>query len=90
MTQALLGCDGKIKSFAVVNRRKRNLRRLYDIKGYDLRPNADIVGTHAMRLEYLYHNVGYQSIIIKLCSEGTGFIIIDAEADYVELEWIEK
>ena len=38
------------------------------------------------KLEYLYHNVGYCSIIIKLFS-GEG-IILDAEADYVEFEWI--
>lgn len=38
------------------------------------------------KLEYLYHNVGYCSIIIKLFSGGE--IILDAEADYVEFEWI--
>ena len=38
------------------------------------------------KLEYLYHNVGYCSIIIKLFSNG--FFILDADIDYVELEWI--
>jgi len=38
------------------------------------------------KLEYLYHNVGYCSIIIKLFSNG--YIILDAEIDYVEFEWI--
>ena len=38
------------------------------------------------RLEYLYHNVGYCSIITKLFSNG--YIILDAEVDYVEFEWI--
>ncbi|MBP1550124.1 MAG: hypothetical protein J6A05_08975 [Oscillospiraceae bacterium] len=39
------------------------------------------------KLEYLYHNLGYRSIITKLFSRG--YIIIDAEVDYVEFEWIE-
>ena len=38
------------------------------------------------KLEYLYHNVGYCSIITKLFSDG--YIILDAEIDYVEFEWI--
>ena len=38
------------------------------------------------KLEYLYHNVGYCSIITKLFANG--FIILDAEVDRVELEWI--
>lgn len=39
------------------------------------------------RLEYLYHDVGYNSIIIKLFCET--FIMIDISADYIEYEWIE-
>ena len=38
------------------------------------------------RLEYLYHNVGYCSIITKLFLNG--YIILDADVDYVEFEWI--
>jgi len=38
------------------------------------------------KLEYLYHNVGYCSIITKLFSNG--YIILDADIDYVEFEWI--
>ena len=38
------------------------------------------------KLEYLYHNVGYCSIITKLFSNG--YIILDAAIDYVEFEWI--
>lgn len=37
------------------------------------------------RLEYLYHYVGYQSIIIKLWSHSP--ITLDIQADYVEYEW---
>ncbi|MBQ7637813.1 MAG: hypothetical protein IJS90_02815 [Clostridia bacterium] len=36
-------------------------------------------------LEYLYHNVGFNSVITKLFSNG--YIIVDAEADYIEFEW---
>ncbi len=38
------------------------------------------------KLEYLYHNVGYCSIITKLFSNG--YLILDADVDYVEYEWI--
>lgn len=38
------------------------------------------------KLEYLYHFVSYESIIIKMYSERE--IILDAEVDYVEYEWI--
>ena len=53
---------------------------------YDCIDNNTITKLSDSRLEYLYHYVGYCSIIIKLFSEG--FIIIDADVDYVELEWI--
>lgn len=39
------------------------------------------------RLEYLYHNVGYQSMILKLWNMQS--VIVDLRADYVEYEWIE-
>ena len=38
------------------------------------------------KLEYLYHNVGYCSVITKLFSYDS--VILDAEVDYVEFEWI--
>ena len=37
-------------------------------------------------LEYLYHNVGYNSLIIKLMLQDE--IIIDIMVDYIEYEWI--
>ena len=39
------------------------------------------------RLEYLYHNVGYCSIITKLHSDAP--VMIDAGVDYLVYEWIE-
>lgn len=45
------------------------------------------LATNRIKLEYLYHNVGYCSIITKLYSGR--YIILDAEVDYVEFEWIE-
>jgi len=38
------------------------------------------------RLEYLGHNVGYCSIIVKLWSKKS--IVLDMTVDYVEFEWI--
>lgn len=37
------------------------------------------------KIEYLYHNIGFSSIIIKLFSGE--MVIVDAEVDYVEYEW---
>ena len=38
-------------------------------------------------LEYLYHYVGYQSIIIKLYCGG--YYMLDITSDYIEFDWIE-
>ena len=53
---------------------------------YDCMDNHTITKLSDSRLEYLYHYVGYRSIIIKLFSNG--FIIIDADVDHIEFEWI--
>ena len=42
--------------------------------------------TGKYKLEYLYHNVAYCSIITKLYANG--YVILDVCADSVELEWI--
>lgn len=39
-------------------------------------------------LSYLYHNIGYGSIIFKLFCGG--YILMDAQVDQIEYEWIEK
>ena len=38
-------------------------------------------------LEYLYHNIGYCSIIVKLWSLRS--IVFDMAVDYVEYEWVD-
>ncbi len=38
------------------------------------------------RLEYLYHYIGYQSIIIKLFSKT--YITLGIQADYIDFDWI--
>ncbi len=48
-------------------------------------PNSELVKAEDKKLEYLYHNVGFCSIITKLFSDEP--IILDAAADYVEFEW---
>ena len=53
---------------------------------YDCMDNNTITKLSDSRLEYLYHYIGYRSIIIKLFSNG--FIIMDADVDYIEFEWI--
>lgn len=64
-------------------------KKPFQKEGHYKRLNNDRITELAkgrFKLEYLYHNVGYCSIIIKLFSGGE--IILDAEADYVEFEWI--
>ena len=53
---------------------------------YNCVDNHTITKLSDSRLEYLYHYVGYRSIIIKLFSNGS--IIIDADVDYIEFEWV--
>lgn len=48
--------------------------------------NDKILGKQKKELAYLYHNVGYQSIIIKLYQAG--YILLELEVDYIEYEWI--
>lgn len=50
--------------------------------------NLQLTKPSKNKIEYLYHNIGYSSIIIKLFSEE--IIIIDADVDYLEYEWIEN
>ena len=38
------------------------------------------------KLEYLYHNIGYHSIILKLWSSDS--IVMDITADYIEYDWL--
>ena len=42
------------------------------------------------KLEYLGHWIDYKSILIVLCSEDCGSIIVNAAVDYVEYEWIDN
>lgn len=47
---------------------------------------SKLIDLSSVKLEYLYHYVGYCSIIVKLWSKDN--IILDITADYVEMEWI--
>ena len=47
-----------------------------------------LIENSGKKLEYLYHNVGYCSIIVKLCSLNS--VILDMDIDYVEFEWINQ
>lgn len=52
-------------------------------KGIDFKKIAEY--SQKGRLEYLYHNVGFNSIIVKLWCKTS--IIMAMQADYVEFEW---
>ena len=72
--------------YAIFKERSRGLfrKRVY----YQQLDNSAITGLTGgkFKLTYLYHNVDYCSIITKLFSGG--YIILDADVDYVEYEWI--
>ncbi len=70
--------------------RKKSIRFLHKpgaIKELDLiKANGELINLFKGKLEYLYHNVGYCSIIVKLWSESR--IVLDMAVDYLEFEWI--
>ena len=53
---------------------------------YDCMDDNTITKLSDSRLEYLYHYVGYRSIIIELFSNSS--IILAAYVDYIKFEWI--
>ncbi|MGM9970037.1 MAG: hypothetical protein ACI35S_06550 [Anaeroplasma sp.] len=64
------------------------LKGLFRKEGFELVTNEELTKFNSDKLEYLYHNTGYQSIIIKLWCRNS--ILIDLSCDYIEYEWIEK
>ena len=67
----------------------RVLSKLFSIDGHYKRIKNSLLTElpeGKFKFEYLYHNVGYCSIITKLFLNG--YIILDADIDYVEFEWI--
>lgn len=76
-------------SFSIFKMKKspRHLSKLFP-PNYRLLDNGVIEGLAKgkRKLEFLFHYVGYNSVIIKLFSEEE--IILDASVDYVEYEWI--
>lgn len=38
-----------------------------------------------LNLEYLYHNIGYRSVIIQLYADVS--VVLEVELDYIEFEW---
>ena len=53
---------------------------------YNCMDNNTITKLSDSRLEYLYHYIGYRSIIIELFSNSS--IILAAYVDYIKFEWI--
>ena len=55
---------------------------------YELLDNNVIQELPKSRLEYISHNIGYNSIVIRLFSETYGNVILDLDVSSVEYEWI--
>ena len=56
-------------------------------EGYYLINNKKLPTLCKKTVEYLYHYVGYQSIIIKLYCGG--YYLLDITSDYIEFDWVE-
>lgn len=67
---------------------KFKLRGRLGGKGYRLIHNKKLLTLRQKNVEYLYHYVGYQSILIKLFQDGD--YLLDLYADFVEFQWIEN
>lgn len=65
----------------------KTLKRILNKECYIRQNTRKITKLPRKRLEYLYHNVGYCSIITKLHSDAP--VMIDAGVDYLVYEWIE-
>lgn len=57
-------------------------------EGFVLTNNRKVFGSKFKEMEYLYHYVGYNSIIIQLFQSR--HIILNVSSDFIEFEWIEK
>ena len=64
----------------------RLLQKLFRSNGYYKEISAEKIIHKYSDIEYLYHNLGYCSIITQLFDEGN--IVLQADVDYVEFEWI--
>ena len=57
-------------------------------EGYYLINNSKLKNLCKKEVEYLYHNIGFHSIIIKLFCGG--YYLLDIATDFIEFNWIEK
>jgi len=76
----------KYKEYAFY-RWHRGIRLLFPSGYYKEMKKTDVQKLPLSRLEYLYQHVDYSSVIITLFSGG--YIILHAEIDDAEYEWIE-
>lgn len=68
------------------NQPHRWLQKLFRLKGCYKEISAEELTHDFKDIEYLYHNIGYCSIITQLFADSN--IVIQADVDYVEFEWI--
>lgn len=65
---------------------KYELKRTFSQEGYTLINNKKLRTSEKFELEYIDHNIGFCSIIIKLYQRG--FYLLDIRADYIEYQWL--
>lgn len=54
-------------------------------EGFVLEKNECLIEMAEDKLEYLYHLVGYQEVVLKLWSSGS--VIVNISTDYIEYDW---
>ena len=57
-------------------------------EGYYIIDNKKLQSLCKKHVEYLYHYVGFEQIMIKLFCDGD--YLLDVYSDYIEFDWIEK
>lgn len=67
---------------------EHRLTHMLSGEGYYIVNNNKLKSLCKKNVEYISHNVGFQSIMIKL--HCCGLYLLDIEADYIEFNWIEK
>lgn len=72
----------------IFNAYEHRLTHALSGEGYYLINNNKLKNLCKKNVEYLYHNVGFQSIMIKLFCGG--YYLLDIESDFIEFDWIEK
>ena len=67
---------------------EHRLKHVFGGEGYYLISNEKLQNLCKKHVEYLYHYICFEQIMIKLFCGG--YYLLDVYSDYIEFDWIEK